>query len=91
MRAWLGTQRSWLVVERLPAYAPELNPVEGLWSWLKGTLLANLVCQPNRRTLNQRWKVRMLAGWAHADQLAGSLALLLRGYPCVRWGSLGSS
>jgi DDE superfamily endonuclease len=25
MRAWLGTQRSWLVVERLPAYAPELN------------------------------------------------------------------
>jgi hypothetical protein len=25
MRAWLHTQRSWLVVERLPAYAPELN------------------------------------------------------------------
>jgi transposase len=32
------------VVERLPAYAPELNPTEGLWSWLKGTELANLVC-----------------------------------------------
>ena len=44
MRAWLATQRSWLVVERLPAYAPELNPVEGLWSWLKGSQLANLVC-----------------------------------------------
>ena len=44
MRAWLATQRHWLVVERLPAYAPELNPVEGLWSWLKGTQLANLVC-----------------------------------------------
>jgi transposase len=29
-RAWLATQRRWLVVERLPAYAPELNPVEGL-------------------------------------------------------------
>jgi hypothetical protein len=28
MRAWIRTQRSWLVVERLPAYAPELNPVE---------------------------------------------------------------
>jgi hypothetical protein len=27
MHAWLNTQRSWLVVERLPAYAPELNPV----------------------------------------------------------------
>ena len=44
MRAWLATQRHWLVVERLPAYAPELNPVEGLWSWLKGIQLANLVC-----------------------------------------------
>ncbi len=28
-------------VERLPAYAPELNPVEGLWSWTKGGTLAN--------------------------------------------------
>ena len=43
MQAWLNTQRHWLVVERLPAYAPELNPVEGLWSWRKGTQLANLV------------------------------------------------
>jgi hypothetical protein len=42
MRAWLNTQRSWLVVERLPAYAPDLNPVEGLWSSRKATELANL-------------------------------------------------
>ena len=42
MRAWIRTQRSWLVVERLPAYAPELNPVEGLWSSLKAVELANL-------------------------------------------------
>jgi transposase len=42
MRAWLNRQRSWLVVERLPAYAPELNPVEGLWSSLKTVELANL-------------------------------------------------
>jgi transposase len=38
-RAWLATQRHWLVVERLPAYAPELNPVEGLWSSLKAVEL----------------------------------------------------
>jgi len=31
-------------VEFLPAYAPELNPVEALWSWLKGSQLAN-VCE----------------------------------------------
>jgi DDE superfamily endonuclease len=42
MRAWLATQRSWLVVERLPAYAPDLNPVEALWSSLKAVELANL-------------------------------------------------
>jgi transposase len=42
MRAWVKTQRFWLVVERLPAYAPDLNPVEGLWSCLKAVELANL-------------------------------------------------
>ena len=42
MAAWLRRQRSWLVVERLPGYAPELNPVEGLWASLKGVELANL-------------------------------------------------
>jgi hypothetical protein len=41
MRAHLDTQRHWLTVERLPAYAPELNPVEYLWANLKGGELAN--------------------------------------------------
>ena len=42
MRVWLRRQRSWLVVEPLPGYAPDLNPVEALWSNLKGVELANL-------------------------------------------------
>jgi transposase len=42
MRTWLRRQRSWLVVEPLPSYAPDLNPVEALWSSLKGVELANL-------------------------------------------------
>ena len=41
MRAHLDAQRDWLTVERLPAYAPELNPVEYLWANLKGQELAN--------------------------------------------------
>jgi DDE superfamily endonuclease len=41
MRAHLDTQRDWLTVERLPAYAPELNPAEYLWANLKGAELAN--------------------------------------------------
>jgi transposase len=42
MRAYLTGQRSWLQVERLPSYAPELNPVELLWGNLKARELANL-------------------------------------------------
>jgi putative transposase len=32
-----------LTLERLPAYAPDLNPVEAVWSWLKYGQLANFV------------------------------------------------
>jgi transposase len=42
MRAYLDRQRDWLGAERLPAYAPELNPVEYLWANLKDLVLANL-------------------------------------------------
>ncbi len=31
MQAYLQAQRSWLTVERLPGYAPELNPAEFVW------------------------------------------------------------
>jgi transposase len=41
MRAFLDSQRDWLRAERLPAYAPELNPVEFLWANLKDLELAN--------------------------------------------------
>ena len=41
MRAHLDAQRDWLMVERLPAYVPEVNPVEYLWANLKGAELAN--------------------------------------------------
>jgi transposase len=33
-----------LHLERLPAYAPELNPGEGLWQQLKGVELRNVCC-----------------------------------------------
>jgi putative transposase len=38
------TARSWLRVYRLPAYAPELNPVEKAWSAMKASL-ANLAAR----------------------------------------------
>lgn len=42
MNAYLAAQRAWLTVERLPGYAPHLNPVEALWGNVKGQELANL-------------------------------------------------
>ena len=46
MQTYLQAQRSWLTVERLPGYAPELNPAELVWGNVKGTELANL-CADN--------------------------------------------
>jgi transposase len=42
MRAHLRRQRAWLTVEPLPAYAPDLNPVEQIWGNVKGHELANV-------------------------------------------------
>jgi transposase len=42
MQDWIAAQRSWLVVERLPRYAHDLNPVEPIWGNLKSGELANL-------------------------------------------------
>ena len=41
MQDYLLQQRDWLTVERLPGYAPDLNPVETLWGNIKGQELAN--------------------------------------------------
>ena len=37
-----AAQRLW--IEPLPGYAPELNPEEGIWGYLKHVELRNLVC-----------------------------------------------
>ena len=36
LASWLGIEVRWL-----PTACPELNPVEGLWRWLKGAVLCN--------------------------------------------------
>lgn len=37
-----------LHLERLPGYAPELNPDEGVWQYLKCVLLKNICCKEIR-------------------------------------------
>ncbi|MFF7929214.1 transposase [Streptomyces mirabilis] len=49
--------RLWLIVYQLPPYAPELNPVEGVWSHLKRSL-ANLT-KHNLEQLTALTKARL--------------------------------
>src|SRR3954469_10414977 len=43
--AFVAEARGAIVVERLPSYAPDLNPVEWLWRHLKEVELRNLSCR----------------------------------------------
>lgn len=45
VKAHIASLNGKVVVEQLPAYAPELNPVEYLWSQLKRTDLANFAAK----------------------------------------------
>lgn len=38
MRQFVAAHADWLTVVRLPAYAPDLNPAEGVWANLKNGL-----------------------------------------------------
>ncbi|MET7685038.1 transposase [Streptomyces sp. NPDC005423] len=38
MREFIATNVEWLTVFQLPAYAPDLNPTEGIWSLVKRDL-----------------------------------------------------
>ncbi len=60
VRQWLsdgGAERIELVI--LPAYSPHLNSTEGVWSYLKEHLLANITCM----NLHQ---LEHLLSWAQA-------------------------
>ncbi len=35
LREWIEKQSSWLMVEYLPPYSPDFNPIERLWRWMK--------------------------------------------------------
>lgn len=42
VQKWLTTNSSWLRTERIPAYAPEVNPIEYCWGAMKKKHLGNL-------------------------------------------------
>jgi transposase len=73
MKAWIATQRHWLVVERLPGYAPDLNPIEMVWGNVKQVELANSARRPSTRPTSPRkpaW-----SRWAPATSCASPSSL----------------
>jgi transposase len=51
VREYLDSLGGHIQMRFLPAYAPDLNPVEYLWAWLKRHALANY-CPPNLNELH---------------------------------------
>ncbi len=50
VREYLDSLDGYIEIAFLPAYAPDLNPVEYLWAWLKRYAMANY-CPNNLRQL----------------------------------------
>lgn len=73
---WLDEQDGHIAVARLPAYAPELNPVEAIWGYLKKHETANLCLNTigevgqfarNRLKSMQRRSSLITAFWKQAE------------------------
>ena len=80
VKDYLDAQRRWLTVKWLPAYAPELNPLEDVWANLEGRELANFVPddmqqlhrQVARGTRRIRRHVQLIWGFLeHAELVEG--------------------
>ncbi len=76
VRAHVEAQRGRIVLERLPAYAPEMNPVECIWGYLKHHAMPNYcatnftdLAQRTRRNLRsmQRRATLVTAFWKQAE------------------------
>lgn len=73
-------RRSWLTVIQLPAYAPELNPVEGVWAHLKRSLvnlakktLAELARLIKTRLKRMQYRPQLISGFVTKTNLAPDL------------------
>jgi transposase len=69
---FLKTQKFWLTVERMPSYAPELNPPEYLWASLKTKNFAN-TCSSSLNDLDRRIRRGIRRLQRSTDVLRGCL------------------
>lgn len=69
LATFITENKQWLTVFRLPSYAPELNPVEGVWSLLKRSLenfaavgLDHLVAVSRRKLKKIQYRPDLIGG-----------------------------
>lgn len=72
VKEYLERQKHWLIVEYLPPYAPELNPVEYVWSSRKRKEFGNATII-GRRALDRRIKASGEKARRNAPLLKGFL------------------
>jgi len=83
---FIRAQRGRLAIERLPGYAPELNPVEYIWGYWKHHELPNfcprdfgqLSAQARRALLRMRRRPRLVQSFWHQAKLSLGYAGLNR-------------
>ena len=71
VRDFVADQGNRLTVEFLPGYAPELNPVEHIWSYLKKHVIPNL-CPRELWELSDaaRRALRYILWWCHDHRVS---------------------
>ena len=60
MREFIDEHTDWLTVVYLPAYAPQLNPAEGIWSMLKASLVNFAARNPDHLTSAVKRRLKMI-------------------------------
>jgi transposase len=69
---YIAAESQWLTVEPMPGYAPELNPLEYLWSSIKTKHVGNL-CPDNIDILQSRLEIAGTEIGGNPDLLMGFL------------------
>ncbi|MFF0519183.1 IS630 family transposase [Actinomadura nitritigenes] len=65
MRAFIDAHADWLTVFYLPAYAPDLNPAEGVWSALKRSMTNFLAADLDDLVGMVRHRLKMIQHHPH--------------------------
>jgi transposase len=73
VRRYLDSLHGHIQIAFLPPYAPDLNPVEYLWAWLKRHALANY-CPNNLKELQATARNKLRSAQKRPDIIAACLA-----------------